>query len=299
MIKSRNPDTGKTLAWVALGGAVAYGAYLLLFKKAKPGIPSNLAITKYQNTRTGSVVSSGFLDVLNGDIVRVFFEYGYFGPALSGTYHVSLWQKSLLDPHDEVGPTDKSFDLPAYPELTKIEGSVDMEIKAGDGEYGLYMKIMSIPDGDIFSPYYASRIRVGRGAVVGEWVLLATISTTVKIAVPITEWVLLGTVPISVKTASVVSDWMLLDAKSISVVPLTLGEFVLDVESDPWWRGNVSKDPSKDLYYYGEIVKLTANPFVGSSFSYWYLKETNEWLDSSNPINFMVLANHVVVAKFD
>ena len=319
---TKNPDTGKTIAWVALGVAAAYGAYILFFKKGKPGIPDNLSITKYQNTRTGVAVSSGFLDVVNGDIVKVFFEYSYFGPALSGTYHVSLWQKTALDPHDEVGPTDKSFDIPAYSESTKIESSVDMEIKAGEGEYGLYMKIMSIPGDDIFTPYYASRIRVGTGAVVGEWVQLgSTISISVKVITAITDWIQLGnTIPIAVKALVPISEWVLLTTPiniavkaavpitewiqlgstvSISVISLALGEFTLDVESDPWWRGTVSKDPSKDLYYYGEIVTLTANPFAGSIFSYWYLRETNEWLGYGNPINFMVLANHIVVAKFD
>lgn len=294
----RNPDTGKTIAWLALGGAVAYGVYLLIKPTPKSGIPSNLAITKYQNTRTGQTVSSGFLDVLNGDIVKVYFEYGYFGPALSGTYHISLWQKTALDPHDEVGPTDKPFDISAYSSLTKVEGSVDMEIKAGDGEYGLYMKIMGIPGGDIFTPYYTDRIRVGKGAIVGEWVQLASVDIVVKVAVVITDWVQLASVSVSVKVAPIVSDWMLLDTKSISVIPLALGEFTLDVESNPIWGGYVTKDPNKDRYAYGEIVKLTATAIWPREFDYWYLKETNEWLSSGNPINFMVLANHIVVAKF-
>ena len=169
----RNPDTGQTIAWVALAGAAAFGAYMWWkgTREGVEGIPDSFKITKYKNLRTTIEATSGFLDVRQGDTVRVFFEYQYFGPALNGEYYVSLWQEGPFNTHDEVGPAHKPFYEPEYLERTKIEDSVDMEIKAGDGEYGLFGQIKGIPKGDVpNSPdFLTNRIRVGGLAPPGTY----------------------------------------------------------------------------------------------------------------------------------
>ncbi|MBA7700633.1 hypothetical protein ES703_109354 [subsurface metagenome] len=43
---------------------------------------------------------------------------------------------------------------------------------------------------------------------------------------------------------------------------------------------------------------LTAHPAPGRTFDFWYFKETGEYLDYTNPINFMVMAEHTLTAHF-
>ncbi|MBA7646978.1 hypothetical protein ES703_54746 [subsurface metagenome] len=47
----------------------------------------------------------------------------------------------------------------------------------------------------------------------------------------------------------------------------------------------------------GEIVVVTANPVPGRSFDHWTL-ETGEYMGTSNPIRFMVMASHTLTAHF-
>ncbi|MBA7667987.1 hypothetical protein ES703_76089 [subsurface metagenome] len=74
-------------------------------------------------------------------------------------------------------------------------------------------------------------------------------------------------------------------------------EYTLDVRSDPIWGGTVTKNPNKPRYSLGEIVQVTAEGRLGRDFDYWTL-ETGEYLDTANPINFMVMASHTLTAHF-
>ncbi len=166
---------------VAIGGVVvaaALGLWFLL-KPLKKGIPGDLRITSYTNLTTGVTMEpTSPLQVSSSDQIRVDFSYKYYGPALSGTYHVAIWHKGLIDPHDEVVATDKSFTVIDAEKETLVEDSVTMALSAlSDGKYGLYIKIMSIPKEDIFTPFYVDVIVVGAGgdglasgSITSKWV---------------------------------------------------------------------------------------------------------------------------------
>ena len=164
----KNPeDTGKTVALVALAGVIGYGAYKLFFKPEEPGIPSKLTITSYQNMRTGETREpNDILDINIGDTVRINFEYGYFGPAIDGKYHVAVWKSTFGQAHDEFASKDESFSLLETPEKQVIKKSTDLVVESFDMSpdvYGLYVKIMGISGGDIHY-YLANVIRVEGGA---------------------------------------------------------------------------------------------------------------------------------------
>jgi len=93
------------------------------------------------------------------------------------------------------------------------------------------------------------------------------------------------------------TDWGVIRIAEVAAPPPPPAEFTLDVRSDPLWGGTVSKSPNKPRYSMGEIVQVTAHPVPGRSFDYWTL-ETGEFLDTANPINFMVMASHTLTAHF-
>ena len=170
----RNPDAGQSVGIAVLGAACIAGVYFWSKRnEAKPGIPANLAITEYANVRTGETLSSGLLTAKVGDTIRVYFEYDYFGPAISGKYHAAVWEESAgINPHIETANAEKSFDIDVTDKTTKITGSIDIKLPSIltalfnplnmdiTGDRGLYIKIMRIPEDDIVSPYYANRIKI-------------------------------------------------------------------------------------------------------------------------------------------
>ena len=177
----KNPeDTGKTVALVALVGAVGYGAYKLFFKPEEPGVPSKLAITAYQNLKTGETRKpNDILDINIGDTIKISFDYGYFGPAISGRYHVAIWKSTFGQPHDEFASKSVSFSLLESPEKIVEKSSIDLDVESFDmtpDMYGLYVKIMGIPGRDIHCDL-ADVIRVeGGGPGTGTgWLLPNTI----------------------------------------------------------------------------------------------------------------------------
>lgn len=80
------------------------------------------------------------------------------------------------------------------------------------------------------------------------------------------------------------------------VPPAPPGEYILTVRVEPSGAGRVTKEPDKTRYSYGEIVKLTAYPYSG--YVFWYWDCDGEVLDTTNPINFMVMADHTLTAYF-
>jgi len=73
-------------------------------------------------------------------------------------------------------------------------------------------------------------------------------------------------------------------------------QYSLICVASPLGAGWFTKDPSKPLYDYGEVVKLTAHALYDYIFQYWDCD--GEFLDTRNPINFMVTADHTLTAHF-
>lgn len=303
----RNPDTGKTIALVALVGAVGYGLYKLIVPE-KEGVPSGLTITSYQNLRTGvTVVTPNVLDVEIRDTIRVNFKYDYFGPAIGGTYHIAIWKRNL-DPHGEFVTKDVDFTLSATPEKKTISVFADLVCESWQmtpDMYGLYIKIMSIPGADIFSPYYPEILKVG---IVEEegWFPGHTELARADFLVSIveSEWKLANTELASKGfTVSIVeTEWkpghteLARQSFSVNITEAPIEYYVVKVAADPVWGGWVVQEPDKNKYAYGEIVKLTANPFWGFDFLYWDFN--GEWLDNYSPINLLVTRDGTVTAHF-
>lgn len=140
-------ETGSKIAWAALG--VAGVAAMLAFMN-REGIVHDLEIIGYKNLNTNIYVPAHEkLDILDGDEVRVDFQYKYKGPALTGKYHVAFWQESGIDPHDELSPVEVLFSIPEQPDKATIQASV---IIVNEGlaqkKYGIYAKIESVPGQD-------------------------------------------------------------------------------------------------------------------------------------------------------
>jgi len=99
-----------------------------------------------------------------------------------------------------------------------------------------------------------------------------------------------GAVEIVIKGEGIYSDAVLWDAYTMNM------EFHLITVASPSYRGKVVRFPDKATYSLGEVVKLTATPSPGNRFTYWDVD--GEWLDTRNPINFAVFADHTVTAHF-
>ncbi|GAJ24140.1 unnamed protein product, partial [marine sediment metagenome] len=94
------------------------------------------------------------------------------------------------------------------------------------------------------------------------------------------------------RTQETDTDWSV-----ITITGVPPAEFRLTTKAEPIGAGRVFKEPNKTRYAYGEIVKLTADPYSGHRFTYWDVD--GEYLDYINPINFIVLADHTVTAHFE
>jgi len=84
----------------------------------------------------------------------------------------------------------------------------------------------------------------------------------------------------------------------IEIAHLSLGYYQLKVKADPVIGGWVVLEPDKGEYAFGEIVRLTAkeSPSLGYKFRYWDCD--GAWLDTTNPLNFLVAADHTLTAHF-
>ena len=147
------------------------------------------------------------------------------------------------------------------------------------------------------------------------WVLLQTVILPIKVSftygwVPLKEtilliktsliggWVLLKQTTLLVK-ASLTYAWVLLDTVSFTVTVAPVPQFYLTLVVEPFAWGTIDINPENPQLKYGEgqIVELTAiyDP-AWYAFSYWDVD--GEWLGTSNPINFMVMADHTITAHF-
>ena len=150
-------DNTQAIAWVIVGGVGLYAIYAL--QGDKPPSPKSLRISAYENLSTGAMASPNDpIGIQPGETVRVYFEYTFDGD-LQGTYHVSYWQLGLGGSHDEISPVNKPFTLLNNSGLVQDYVDLPSDGLDPDKTYGLYMKIMSIPGDDIFTPYYSDVIR--------------------------------------------------------------------------------------------------------------------------------------------
>jgi len=146
-------------------GVAGLGAGLLMYFKKAEGI-EKLKITSYKNLDTGATATPpDILELSKGDFIRVTFQYQYKGPAIDGIYHLAIWKKTGLDPHDEFASTDRVFNIPDTPSTKTFESSIDLEASSWDmsaGKYGLYVKIGGIPAKDIHL-YLANVLNITTG----------------------------------------------------------------------------------------------------------------------------------------
>lgn len=276
---------GKAVAIVAITGAVGYGIYALL-RKDKKGIPSGLAILKYQNVSTGvTVTPPNVLEVARGETIKVTFLYFYFGPAVNGAYHLAIWYPMPpFDPHKEKANIDVDFSLPETEKEILITASINIVCDIDAGTYGLYIKIMSLLGPDIFSPYYSEIISVDGGGNGVGW---------------FPEFAELARAPFSVDIVE--SDWLPAHtelARALFSVNIVVVEYyTLTLKAYPGiWAGFITQEPEMHEYPYGFIVKLTAVSIWPHDFGYWECD--GEWLSDANPINFIVIRDHTITAVF-
>lgn len=56
--------------------------------------------------------------------------------------------------------------------------------------------------------------------------------------------------------------------------------------------------PSKSAYNYGETVKVEAKTYLTNEYVFQYWDVDGEWLGTANPMNYLVLNNHILTAHF-
>ncbi|GAI35078.1 unnamed protein product, partial [marine sediment metagenome] len=111
------------------------------------------------------------LELEVGDRCRVNVGFDHMDGAVTGEFYAAIWQKRPWDPHDEVLHADKSFSVPSSVDWQPIEDYIDIVITSAISlgtEYGLYVKIMGITGGDIFTEYLANVITIKGIPTVGE-----------------------------------------------------------------------------------------------------------------------------------
>jgi len=123
----------------------------------------NFRITGYSKNGGPVVTPPGVLELDMGDRCRVHVAFNHREPAAGGKFHAAIWQKTIWKPHDEVLSAEKVFTVPSSTDWTPWEGYIDIPITSAispGSEYGLYVKIMGITGGDIFTEYLANVITI-------------------------------------------------------------------------------------------------------------------------------------------
>jgi len=123
----------------------------------------NFRITGYSKNGGPVVTPPGVLELDMGDKCRVHVAFDHRNSAVTAKFHAAIWQTALLDPHDEVLDAEKTFSVPSSVDWESWEGSIDIIITSAispGSEYGLYVKIMGITGGDIFTEYLTNVITI-------------------------------------------------------------------------------------------------------------------------------------------
>ena len=123
----------------------------------------NFRVLSYSKNGGTPVMPPGVLELEVGDRCRVNVAFDHRNSAVTAEFHAAIWQDTLLDPHDEVLDAEKVFSVPSSVDWESWEGSIDIIITSAispGSEYGLYVKIMGITGGDIFTEYLANVITI-------------------------------------------------------------------------------------------------------------------------------------------
>lgn len=120
-------------------------------------------ILSYARNGGPPVTPPGVLELDVGDRCRVNVSLDHMDGAVTGKFHAAIWQERPWDPHDEVLNADKSFSVPSSVDWQPFTDYIDIIITSAISpgtEYGLYVKIMGITGGDIFTEYLANVITI-------------------------------------------------------------------------------------------------------------------------------------------
>ena len=120
-------------------------------------------ILSYSKNGGTPVTPPGVLELDLGDRCRVNVGFDHRDGAVVGEFHAAIWQKRAWDPHDEILNSEKAFSVPSSVDWEPYEGYIDIIITSAISpgtEYGLYVKIMGITGGDIFTEYLANVIKI-------------------------------------------------------------------------------------------------------------------------------------------
>ena len=123
----------------------------------------NFRIASYSKDGGTPVTAPGTLELEVGDRCRVNLSYEHQGPSVVGKLHAAIWQRTALDPHDEILHAEQSFSVAQSDDWQSFQDSIDIIItsKISPGsQYGLYCKLMGITGGDVFTPYLADVITI-------------------------------------------------------------------------------------------------------------------------------------------
>ncbi|MBA7644246.1 hypothetical protein ES703_51988 [subsurface metagenome] len=123
----------------------------------------NFRILSYSKNGGTPVTPLGVLELDVGDRLQIKLGFDHRDLAVTGKIHAAIWQKTFVDPHDEVLNKEKAFSVPASDDWEPHEEGIEIIITsdiAPGTEYGLYAKIMGITGGDIFTDYLANVITI-------------------------------------------------------------------------------------------------------------------------------------------
>lgn len=120
-------------------------------------------IISYSKNSGEPVTPPGVLELDVGDRCRVNVGFNHMDGAVTGKFHAAIWQRRPWDPHDQVLNAEKTFTVPASADWQPFTDHIDILITSAispGSEYGLYVKIMGITGGDIFTKYLANVITI-------------------------------------------------------------------------------------------------------------------------------------------
>jgi len=123
----------------------------------------NFRILSYSKNGGPPVTPPGVLELDIGDRCRVNVGFDHMNGEVTGKFHAAIWQWRPWDPHDEILNAEKTFTVPSSPDWVPVEDSIDIIITSAispGSEYGLYVKIMGITGGDIFTEYMENVITI-------------------------------------------------------------------------------------------------------------------------------------------
>ena len=123
----------------------------------------NFRILSYTKNGGTPVTPPGVLELDVGDRLQIKLGFDHRDLAVTAKMHAAIWQKTTVDPHDEVLNKEKTFSVLASDDWEPREEGIEIIITsdiAPGTEYGLYAKIMGVTGGDIFTDYLENVITI-------------------------------------------------------------------------------------------------------------------------------------------